>query len=39
MSHQFNGRGMALGGDTLREFCRAVGRKAVVIVNEAYFAT
>lgn len=31
-----NPTGMALDGDTLREFCRTVGRKAVVIVDEAY---
>ena len=31
-----NPTGMALDGDTLRDFCRTVGRKAVVIVDEAY---
>jgi histidinol-phosphate aminotransferase len=27
---------MALDGDTLRDFCRSVGKKAVVLVDEAY---
>jgi len=31
-----NPTGMALDGDTLRDFCRTVGKKAVVIVDEAY---
>jgi histidinol-phosphate aminotransferase len=31
-----NPTGMALDGDKLRDFCRTVGRKAVVLVDEAY---
>jgi len=31
-----NPTGMALDGDTLRDFCRTVGKKAVVLVDEAY---
>ncbi len=31
-----NPTGMALDGDTLRRFCRSVGEKAVVLVDEAY---
>ena len=31
-----NPTGMALDGDTLRDFCRSVGKKAVVLVDEAY---
>ena len=31
-----NPTGMTIDGDTLRDFCRTVGRKAVVIVDEAY---
>ena len=31
-----NPTGMTLDGDTLRDFCRRVGKKAVVIVDEAY---
>jgi histidinol-phosphate aminotransferase len=31
-----NPTGMTLDGDTLRDFCRTVGKKAVVIVDEAY---
>lgn len=31
-----NPTGMALDGDTLRDFCRTVSKKAVVLVDEAY---
>jgi len=31
-----NPTGMALDGDTLRDFCRSVGEKAVVLIDEAY---
>ncbi|MDX1405963.1 MAG: histidinol-phosphate transaminase [Woeseiaceae bacterium] len=31
-----NPTGLALDGDRLRDFCRTVGRKAVVVVDEAY---
>jgi len=31
-----NPTGLTLDGDTLRDFCRSVGRKAVVVVDEAY---
>lgn len=31
-----NPTGLTLDGDTLRDFCRSVGKKAVVIVDEAY---
>jgi histidinol-phosphate aminotransferase len=31
-----NPTGMALDGDELRDFCRTVGKKAVVLVDEAY---
>ena len=31
-----NPTGMTLDGDELRDFCRTVGKKAVVIVDEAY---
>lgn len=31
-----NPTGMTLDGDELRDFCRTVGRKAVVLVDEAY---
>jgi histidinol-phosphate aminotransferase len=31
-----NPTGMALDGDSLREFCRTVSKKAVVLVDEAY---
>jgi len=31
-----NPTGMALDGDSLREFCRSVSKKAVVLVDEAY---
>lgn len=31
-----NPTGMTLDGDTLRDFCRSVGRKAVVLIDEAY---
>ena len=31
-----NPTGLTLDGDTLRDFCRSVGRKAVVMVDEAY---
>ena len=31
-----NPTGMTLDGDALRDFCRSVGRKAVIIVDEAY---
>lgn len=31
-----NPTGMALDGDVLRDFCRSVGEKAVVLIDEAY---
>lgn len=31
-----NPTGMTLDGDTLRDFCRTVGKKATIIVDEAY---
>jgi histidinol-phosphate aminotransferase len=31
-----NPTGLALDGDTLRDFCRLVGNKAVIIIDEAY---
>lgn len=31
-----NPTGLTLDGDTLRDFCRSVGHKAIVIVDEAY---
>lgn len=31
-----NPTGLTLDGDTLRDFCRSVGRKAVVLIDEAY---
>jgi len=31
-----NPTGLTLDGDTLRDFCRSIGKKAVVIVDEAY---
>ncbi len=31
-----NPTGMTLDGDKLRDFCRTVGRKAVVLIDEAY---
>ncbi len=31
-----NPTGMALDGDALRDFCRSVGKKAVVLIDEAY---
>jgi len=31
-----NPTGMTIDGDVLRDFCRAIGRKATVIVDEAY---
>jgi histidinol-phosphate aminotransferase len=31
-----NPTGLTLDGDTLRDFCRSVGRKAVVVIDEAY---
>lgn len=31
-----NPTGMTLDGDTLRDFCRSVGKKAVVLIDEAY---
>lgn len=31
-----NPTGMAIDGDTLRDFCRSVGQKAIVLIDEAY---
>ncbi len=31
-----NPTGLTLDGDTLRDFCRSVGKRAVVVVDEAY---
>ena len=31
-----NPTGLTLDGDTLRDFCRSIGKKAVVLVDEAY---
>ena len=31
-----NPTGLTLDGDSLRDFCRSVGRKAVVVIDEAY---
>ena len=31
-----NPTGLTVGGDELRAFCRNVGRKALVVVDEAY---